>query len=254
MNRLKEKIAIITGAAQGLGRTYALCYAKEGAKVVIADILDGSKVVKEVEKEGGTAINVPTDVSNEESVRNLVKTTLKAFGRIDILMNNAAMFVATYPMRDFDQIPLTEWEKVIRVNINGTFVCCKEIVPVMRKQKYGKIINISSSVFWRGLPGFLHYSASKAAIIGLTRALAHEVGKDGITVNSIAPGYTQSEGVIRIQKEGLGQDPYVVAAGQCIARPQVPEDLIGAAVFLASDDSSFITGQTLVVDGGLALN
>jgi NAD(P)-dependent dehydrogenase (short-subunit alcohol dehydrogenase family) len=254
MNRLKDKIAIVTGSAQGIGRTYALSYAKEGAKVVIADILDGSKVVLEIEKEGGTAINVPTDVSNETSVKNLVKTTLDTFRRIDILVNNAALFVATYPMRDFDQISLAEWEKVMRVNINGTFLCCKEVVPVMRKQNYGRIINISSSVFWRGLPGFLHYSASKAAIIGLTRALAHEIGKNCITVNSIAPGYTQSEGVIRVQNEGLGQDPNVVAAGQCIARPQLPEDLIGAAVFLASDESSFITGQTLVVDGGLALN
>jgi 3-oxoacyl-[acyl-carrier protein] reductase len=254
MNRLIGKVAIVTGGAQGLGRTYALGYAKEGAKVVIADILDGSKVVEEVKKENGIAINVPTDISDEQAVKNLVKTTLDSFGRIDILMNNAAIFVATYPLRDFDQIPLDEWEKVIRVNINGTFLCCKEVVPVMRKQRYGRIINISSSVFWRGIPGFLHYSASKAAIIGLTRALAHEVGKDGITVNSIAPGYTQSEGVIRVQNEGLGQDPNVVAAGQCIARPQVPEDLIGAAVFLASDESSFITGQTLVVDGGLALN
>jgi NAD(P)-dependent dehydrogenase (short-subunit alcohol dehydrogenase family) len=254
MNRLKEKVAIVTGAAQGLGRTYALSYTKEGAKVVIADLLDGSMVVEEIEKEGGLAINVPTDISNEASVKNLINTTLGTFGRIDILMNNAAMFVSTYPMRDFDQITLPEWEKVMRVNVNGTFLCCKEVVPVMRKQHYGRIINISSSVFWRGLPGFLHYSASKAAIIGLTRALAHEVGKDGITVNSIAPGYTQSEGVIKVQNEGLGQDPNVVAAGQCIARPQLPEDLIGAAVFLASDESSFITGQTLVVDGGLALN
>jgi NAD(P)-dependent dehydrogenase (short-subunit alcohol dehydrogenase family) len=254
MNRLNEKVGIVTGAAQGLGRAYALAYAKEGAKVVIVDIVDGSKVVAEIKKEGGTAINVMTDISNEAQVKNLVKATLDTFGRIDILMNNAALFVATYPMRDFDQITLAEWEKVMRVNINGTFLCCKEIVPVMRKQKYGRIINISSSVFWRGLPGFLHYSTSKAAIIGLTRSLAHEVGKDGITVNSIAPGYTQSEGVIKVQDEGLGQDPNVVAAGQCIARPQVPEDLIGAAVFLASDESLFITGQTLVVDGGLALN
>lgn len=254
MNRLNNKVAIITGSAQGLGRMYAIAYANEGAKVVIADILDGSKVVEQIEKDGGTAINVTTDVSSEASVKNLVKSTFNAFGKIDILMNNAALFVATYPMRDFDQISLTEWEKVMRVNVNGTFVCCKEVVPEMRKQNYGRIINISSSVFWRGLPGFLHYSASKAAIIGLTRALAHEVGKNGITVNSLAPGYTQSEGVIKVQNEGLGQDPNEVASAQCIARPQVPEDLIGAAVFLASDDSSFITGQTLVVDGGLALN
>ena len=254
MKRLENKIAIVTGAAQGIGRAYALGYAKEGAKVVIVDILDGSKVVEEITKDGGTAINIQTDVSDELQVKNMVKTVMDKFGRIDILMNNAAIFVATYPLRDFDQITLAEWDKVMKVNVNGTFLCCKEVVPVMRKQKNGRIINISSSVFWRGIPGFLHYSTSKAAIIGLTRSLAHEVGKDGITVNSIAPGYTQSEGVIKVQDEGLGQDPNEVASGQCIPRPQIPQDLIGAAIFLASDDSLFITGQTLVVDGGLALN
>lgn len=254
MKRLESKVVIITGAAQGIGRTYALGYAKEGAKVVVVDILDGSSVVKEIEQEGGEAIHVITDVSDEAQVKNLVKTTLNVYGRIDILLNNAAIFVATYPMRDFDQIPLSEWEKVMKVNINGTFLCCKEVIPVMRQQQYGKIINISSSVFWRGLPGFLHYSTSKAAIIGLTRSLAKEVGRDGITVNCIAPGYTQSEGVMRVQNEGLGQDPYEVCAGQAIARPQIPDDLVGAAIFLASDESLFITGQTLVVDGGLAMN
>ncbi len=254
MKQLENKVAIITGGAQGIGRTYALAYAKEGASVIIADILDGSNVVKEIEAMGGTAFDIPTDVSNEDKVKELMNKTAGKFGRIDILVNNAAIFVATYPMRDFDTISLAEWEKVMQVNVNGTFLCCKYAVPVMREQKYGRIINISSSVHWRGIPGFLHYSASKAAIIGLTRALAHEVGKDGITVNSLAPGYTQSEGVIRVQNEGLGQDPVEVAAGQCIARPQVPEDLIGAAIFLASDAAAFITGQTLVVDGGLALN
>ncbi len=254
MDALTNKVAIVTGAAQGIGRAYAMGYAKEGAKVVIADILEGSKVVQEIQRDGGIAFDVPTDVSSEASVKNLVQKVVDKFGRIDILMNNAAVFVAVYPMRDFDKITLAEWQKVMEVNINGTFLCCKEVVPVMRKQKYGRIINISSSVFWRGLPGFLHYSASKGAIIGLTRALAHEVGKDGITVNSIAPGYTQSEGVVRVQDEGLGQDPWDVCSGQAIARPQVPEDLIGAAVFLASDAAEFITGQTLVVDGGLALN
>ena len=254
MDVLKNKVAIVTGGAQGIGRAYAHGYAREGAKVVIADILVGSKVVQEIEKEGEIAIDVPTDVSSETSVKNLVQTVMDKFGRIDILMNNAAIFVAVYPLRDFDKITLAEWQKVMEVNVNGTFLCCKEVVPIMCKQKYGRIINISSSVFWRGLPGFLHYSATKGAVIAMTRALAHEVGKDGITVNSIAPGYTQSEGVIRVQDEGVGQDPWVVAAGQAIARPQVPEDLVGAAVFLSSDAAAFITGQTLVVDGGLALN
>jgi NAD(P)-dependent dehydrogenase (short-subunit alcohol dehydrogenase family) len=254
MNLLENKIAIITGAAQGLGRAYALGYARAGAKVVIADIQPGSQVVDEIAAFGGSALDVPTDITREDQARSLVQKALEQFGRVDILVNNAALFVDTYPLREFDQIEIDQWQRVMAVNINGTFLCCKHVVPVMRRQQYGRIINISSSVFWRGIPGFLHYATSKAAIIGFTRSLAHEVGKDGITVNSLAPGYTQSEGVVRVQDAGLGQDPYEVAAGQAIARPQMPEDLVGSAVFLASDAASFITGQTLVVDGGLALN
>jgi len=251
---LRDRVAIVTGAAQGIGRAYAIGLAEEGAKVVAADILSSAKTVKAIHAKGGVAIDVCTDVSEEKSVRMLVDRTFAEFGRIDILVNNAAIFVAVYPLRDFTEVTVETWDKVMAVNVRGTFLCCRAVAPIMRKQKYGRIINISSSVFWRGIPGFLHYSASKAAIIGMTRALAHELGQDGITVNSIAPGYTQSEGVIRVQEEGIGQDPHQVAAAQAIPRPQVPEDLVGTLVFLSSDASAFVTGQTIVVDGGLALN
>lgn len=252
--RLKDRVAIITGSAQGIGRAYALGLAAEGAKVVVADILKETDVVEAIRQAGGTAINIPTDVTQESSVQAMVAATHQEFGRLDILVNNAALFVSLYPLKDFDAISVDEWDKVMAVNLRGVFLCCKAVVPYMRQQRYGRIINISSSVFWRGIPGFLHYAASKAGVIGLTRSLSHELGQYGITVNSIAPGYTQSEGVIRVQDEGLGQDPHQIAAAQAIARPQVPEDLLGALTFLAADDSAFITGQTIVVDGGLAMH
>jgi NAD(P)-dependent dehydrogenase (short-subunit alcohol dehydrogenase family) len=252
--QLQDKVAIVTGAAQGIGRAYALALAAEGAKVAVADIVEGAETVEAITKAGGVAVDLPTDVSDEASVEAMVDAVVRQFGRVDILVNNAAVFVAVYPLKDFDQISVDEWDKVMAVNLRGTFLCCKAVAPYMRRQRYGRIINISSSVFWRGIPGFLHYATSKAGIIGLTRSLAHELGKYGVTVNGLAPGYTQSEGVIRVQDEGIGQDPNEIAAAQAIPRPQVPEDLPGAAIFLASDASAFITGQTIVVDGGLALN
>lgn len=252
--QLQDKVAIVTGAAQGIGRAYATGMAAEGAKVAVVDIIEGTETVEAITKSGGVAVDLPTDVCNEASVHSTLEAIISQFGRVDILVNNAAMFVAVYPLKDFNQISVEEWDKVMAVNLRGTFLCCKAVVPYMRQQHYGRIINISSSVFWRGIPGFLHYATSKAGIIGLTRSLSHELGKYGITVNSLAPGYTQSEGVRRVQDEGIGQDPHEIAAAQAIPRPQVPEDLVGAAIFLASDASTFITGQTIVVDGGLALH
>lgn len=251
---LQDKVAIVTGAAQGIGRAYALGLAAEGAKVAVVDIIEGIETVEAITKAGGVAVNLPTDVSDEAGVHSMVEATVRNFGSVDILVNNAAVFVAVYPLKDFDQITVEEWDKVMAVNLRGTFLCCKAVVPYMRQQRYGRIINISSSVFWRGIPGFLHYATSKAGVIGLTRSLSHELGKYGITVNGLAPGYTQSAGVIRVQDEGIGQDPHQIAAAQAIPRPQVPEDLVGTLVFLASDAGAFITGQTIVVDGGLALN
>lgn len=252
--QLQEKVAIVTGAAQGIGQAYALGLAAEGAKVVVADVLDGIQTVQAIVKAGGIALDVPTDVADEASVHSMVEATVGQFGRVDILVNNAALFVALYPLKDFEDITVEEWDRVMAVNLRGVFLCCKAVVPFMREQQYGRIINISSSVFWRGIPGFLHYATSKAGVIGLTRSLSHELGRHGITVNSVAPGYTQSQGVIRVQDEGIGQDPHQIAAAQAISRPQDPTDLVGTVVFLASDASAFITGQTIVVDGGLAMN
>lgn len=252
--RLKDKVAVVTGGARGIGSAYALALASEGAKVVICDIRDGTSVVESIAAGGGTALFLDVDVADEAATSRLVERTVGQFGHIDILVNNAAVFVGLYPLRDFTKISVERWDKVMAVNLRGTFLCCKAVVPVMRDQQYGRIINISSQVVWRGLPGFLDYTASKAGVIGLTRALAREVGKDGITVNCVAPGYTQSEGVIQAQQENIAQDPSDVVRLQAIPRPEVPEDLVGTIVFLASDDAAFITGQAIVVDGGLALN
>ena len=254
MMELQDRVAIVTGAAQGIGKAYALGLAQAGAKVVVADVLDTADTVSAITEAGGMAISAGTDVADEASVQAMVEAALAAYGRIDILINNAAIFVSVYPMKDFDQISLEEWDEVMAVNLRGIFLCCKAVVPHMRQRQYGRIINISSSVFWRGIPGFLHYATSKAGVIGLTRSLSHELGKDGITVNGVAPGYTQSEGVVRVQDEGIGQDPFEIAAIQAIPRPQTPEDLVSSIIFLASEGSAFITGQTIVVDGGLAMN
>lgn len=250
--KLKGKVAIITGGARGIGKAYAIRLAQEGASVVIADVLDGTTVQQEIEKNGGSAIALNVDVSNEKSTIEMAKKAVERFGRIDILINNAAVFV-TLGKKPFFQISEEEWDKVLAVNLKGTFLCCKAVYPYMKKQKKGKIINISSSTFFGGVPFFLHYVASKGGIIALTRALAREMGDDGICVNAVAPGLTVSEAV-----KGNPMYPEehlrAVANGRCFKRDELPEDLTGTIVFLSSDDSDFITGQTIVVDGGYELH
>ena len=250
--RLKDKVAIITGAARGLGRAYALRLAKEGAKVVVADILDGKETIEAVKVQGGEALYVSTDVTSEESTQEMARQVIERFGRIDILVNNAALF-ADLIKRPFWEIPATEWDKVMAVNLKGPFLCAKAVYPQMKKQGKGKIINVASGTFYKGLPNFLHYVVSKGGNVAITRSMAREVGDAGINVNTIAPGYTETE----FLKENP-QDPADVikmaSAARCIKRPETPDDLTGTVVFLSSDDSDFITGQTIIVDGGSALN
>jgi len=250
--KLKDKVAIVTGGAQGIGRAYALRLAEEGANVVIADILDGSRVGQEIKKKGSEALALHTDVADEKSTQEMAQKTVERFGRIDILINNAAFF-SSIVKKPFHQISGEEWDLVMSVNLRGPFLCSKAVYPQMKKQRKGKIINISSGTFYKGLPRFLHYVTSKGGIVGFTRALAREMGDDGICVNTIAPGYTETEFL-----KGKPQDPEEVikagVASRCFKRPEVPEDLTGTIVFLASDDSDFITGQSIVVDGGSAFN
>lgn len=246
--RLMGKVAIITGGARGIGKACALRLAEEGASIVVADVLDGTVAREEIVKKGGQAMAVYTDVSDEASTKEMARTAIEHFGRIDILINNAGVF-ATLGKKPFYEISTEEWDRVLGVNLKGMFHCCKAVYPQMKKQGKGKIINITSSTFFQGVPFFLHYVSSKGGVIALTRALAREVGDDGIAVNAIAPGLTASEAV---RGNPMYPEEYLKtsAAGRCFKRTEVPEDLTGTAVFLASDDSDFITGQTIEVDGG----
>ncbi len=250
--RLAGKVAIVTGGARGLGREYALRLAHEGARVVVSDILDGARAKSEIEAAGGEAIALYTDVSDEESVERMIRRTIETFGRIDVLINNAAIFADVAKYRFYD-MPLQEWDRIMRVNLTGTFLCCKAVYPEMKKQGKGKIINVSSSTFYLGTPALSHYVTSKGAIVALTRVMAREAGEDGISVNAIAPGFTISE-AIDGNPTFPDQSRRVAMESRCFKRDQLPSDLLGTIVFLASDDSDFMTGQTLVVDGGSVLH
>ncbi|MDW8403830.1 3-oxoacyl-ACP reductase family protein [Chloroflexus sp.] len=247
--RLKDQIAIITGSGQGLGRAFALAFAREGAKVVIAErnAERGAAVASEIIAAGGEALVVVTDVSSESSTQAMAAATLERWGRIDVLLNNAAIF-STIKMRPFDQIPVQEWDDLMAVNVRGVWLCCKAVAPAMRQQRRGKIINIASVVFDLGRANYLHYVASKGAVIAITRGLATELGDYGINVNAISPSSIQTE----IPRETVTREGAIAfAQQQVIKRVQEPADLIGPAIFLASSDSDFITGQTINVDGGL---
>jgi len=250
--RLKGKVAIVTGGARGLGKEYALRLCEEGARIVVADILDAAPVMDEIKRRGGEALALHTDVSEEQSVNEMARRTIEKFGSIDILVNNASVF-ADIPRISFFDVSVQDWDKIMAVNVKGTFLCCKAVYPQMKKQQKGKIINISSGTCFTGVPFFIHYVTSKGGIIAFTRALAREVGNDGICVNTIAPGFTISEPVQ--QNPRYSEEARKMAAsGRCFKRDEQPQDLLGTLVFLASEDSDFITGQTIVVDGGLALN
>jgi NAD(P)-dependent dehydrogenase (short-subunit alcohol dehydrogenase family) len=235
MGALDGKIAIVTGGAQGIGAAIAAGLAGEGAEVVVADLEP---------PEGG----IEADVSSEEDVQRMVGQALERNGRIDILVNNAGLY-ASLEMRAFTEIPFDEWNHVMEVNVASMFLTCRAVVPVMREQGGGKIVNISSGTPFRGVPFLLHYVTSKGAIVALTRALARELGKDSIHVNCVAPGFTMSEGV-RSHPEVIEKLRDVSIASRAIQRDQVPEDVVGAVVFLCTPAADFITGQTMVIDGG----
>lgn len=249
--KLANKVAIITGSSQSIGKGIALRFAKEGAKVVVNYLSNEQlalAVVDEIRKNGGEAFAFRANVSEELEVQAMVDATVTQFGTIDILVNNAAID----PRQKWNEISVADWDRVMTNNVRSQFVCCKAVYPYMKKQQYGKIINVSSVTFWFGKTNYVHYVASKGAIIGFTRALAREVGTDNITVNCITPGAIKTEtelekvGSIEAQRETDLQMTLL----QSIPKRQLIGDLDGAFVFLASSDSDFITGQTLNVDGG----
>lgn len=252
MGRIEGKVAIVTGGAKGIGAVYAMALAGEGAKVVVADIVDGSAIVDQIGSTGGEAIQVMTDVSDEESIARMVETAVSTFGRIDILVSNAAIYAAL-EMKPFTEIDIAEWDRVLAVNVRGPFLCARAVIPHMRKGGWGRIINISSGTVFKGTPFLLHYVASKGAIIAMTRSLARELGDDGVCVNTLAPGFVLSDTVLA-NEELRSALTDTVRSSRSIKRDQVPEDLIGTLLFLASDDSRFVTGQAIVVDGGSVMH
>lgn len=250
MGSLEKKVAIVTGGGHGIGKVYCQGLAKEGVSVVVADIdLPAAEETKRlVEKDGGRALALQVDVANEQSTLAMAEATVKAYGEIDILVNNAAIF-ATIPISrvSFDKVPLDEWDKVMLVNLKGTWLCCRAVVPYMKKQNSGKIVNISSGTAFSGRGMRIHYVASKAGVLGFTRTLARELGEFGINVNTLAPGSTLSEGQDNVKAAEMREK---AVGTRCLKRIQVPGDLVGGLLFLCSSASDFMTGQTVIVDGG----
>jgi len=247
--QLEGKVAVITGAARGLGREYALRLAAEGAAMVVGDVRDCEETADAVAAAGGRALSVALDVTDMASCAAMAAAAVAEYGRIDVLINNAALYGGLSSGR-FDTLDPEEWNRVLAVNVTGVWQCCKAVVGAMRDAGGGAIVNISSLAAVYGLPFSLHYATSKAAVIGITRSLARELGRDWIRVNAVAPTAVMTEGTEEFFGDKLERAKAMIADGQTLKRNLEPGDLAGTIVYLASDASRFVTGQTIMVDGG----
>jgi len=251
MGRLDGRVAVVTGAGKGLGKAFCLKLAQEGADIVAvtrADVEGLEQTGQEVRALGTQALLSKIDVSSESDAFRMAQEALEKFGRIDILVNNAAYYYGVH-RTSFTEIGVEEWDRMMAVNVKGPWLCAKAVFPAMKEQGKGKIVNLASEVFFTGSQGFVHYVASKGGVIGLTRALAIELGPYGICVNAVAPGYTDTEAsrtIADVNKYDTSKTP--------LKRLEKPDDLVGVVAFLASDESDFITGQTILVDGGRAMH
>jgi NAD(P)-dependent dehydrogenase (short-subunit alcohol dehydrogenase family) len=246
--RLKDRVAIVTGGATGIGLAIVRRLAEEGASVVIADIMGAKEAADGLSGSDRPVMAIDADVSSEDSVAGMAERTIDRFGRIDILVNNAAVS-ASLALKPFEALTVAEWRRVLDVNTIGVFLCCRAVASHMRARKSGRIVNITSGTAFKGAPFLLHYVASKGAVMSMTRSLARELGTDNITVNAVSPGYTLSEG--NLANAGfLSAHRQAAIAGRVLQRDAYPEDLVGAVAFLASDDAAFMSGQILAVDGG----
>ena len=248
---IQGRVAIVTGAAGGLGRAFCLALAQKGAHVVVADLdyAGAEQTVEMLNESGNDGIAIAVDVSDETATLQMAAQAVERWGRIDILVNNAAIY-AGLERKTFDAISIEEWDQGMAVNLKGPWVCTRAVFPLMKIQGKGKIINIASAVFYSGSPLWSHYVSSKGGLIGLTRSLAKELGNEKITVNAVAPGFTMTEASEQLIPDAVN---YGVQRGS-IKRSEQPEDLVGAVLFLASDSSDFITGQTIIIDGGRQFN
>ncbi len=251
MGRLDGRVAIVTGGAKGIGRHYSHALAAEGARLMIADIVDGAEAADAIARVHGanSVASAVSDVSDETEVKALVAQTMERFGKIDVLVNNAALFA---PLKETKctELEAALWDRVMAVNLRGPFLMVKHVVPHMIAQGYGKIINIGSGTAYKGIPRMLHYVTSKGGIMAMTRALSRELGEHGIRVNTLTPGFTLSDTVIEENPQHVATAGKRSVESRAIVRDEHPQDLLGALIFLASAESDFITGQSIAVDGG----